>query len=305
GEEAVQRLKIKNHDFKDKSKLVNMGVTALGTPIWVNKEFYEADFKIGLGGIIPHPFGWAGGGKIVEPGICGAETTYKVHRLGASFKIQDLIGDVGNPVRREIEEVAVKAGLNIIVNAVIDAKKQLISVVAGDVVKAHREGVRQAEKLYRPRVPQRTDIAIVGSPGFGVNIDYWQAIKGVLAASCFVKEGGTIIAASPCYEGIPVKDHPEVIKLGALGYEEAMKALDSGGYTDPSLPGFLAIHTQLKAFADIIIYSECLTEKDCKILGLKRTPSLQEAVDAALKKHGHNATVGVLKNFEVFPRVTG
>jgi nickel-dependent lactate racemase len=303
GEEAVRRVKIKNHNFKDKNELVYMGITPLGTPIWVNKEFYEADFKIGLGNIVPHPFGWGGGGKIVEPGICGAETTYKVHRLGASYRIQDLIGDIENPVRREIDEVAVKAGLNMIVNTIIDAKKQLISVVAGDVVKAHREGVRRAETLYRPKVPYRADIAIVGSPGFDVNIDYYQAIKGVLAASCFVKEGGTIIAASPCYEGIPLKDHPEVLKLGRLSYEEALKALDAGDYADPSLPGFLSIHTQLKAFAEIVVYSDGLTEEDCKILGLKKTLSLEDAINTALKKHGNKATIGILKHFEVFPQV--
>jgi nickel-dependent lactate racemase len=305
GDDAVKRVEIHNHDFKDKKKLVNMGVTRLGTPILVNKEFYDADFKIGLGGIIPHPFGWAGGGKIVEPGICGSETTYKVHRLGASYRIQDLIGDVGNPVRLEIEEVAKKAGLNMIVNTIINAKKELISVVAGDIIEAHREGVRRAERLYRTKVPYRTDIAIVGSPGQGVNIDYWQAIKGVLAATCFVKEGGTIIAASPCYEGIPARDHPEILKLGALNYEEALRALDTGRYTDPSLPGFLAINAQTRAFANIILYSEGLTEEDCKILGLGKTPSLEEATREALKKYGKKATVGISRHFEVFPQVVG
>jgi len=192
-----------------------------------------------------------------------------------------------------------------IVNTIIDAKKELISVVAGDVIESHREGVRRAERLYRPKVPHRTDIAIVGSPGLGVNIDYWQAIKGVLAATCYVKEGGTTIAASPCYEGIPTKDHPEILKLGALSYEEALKALDTGRYTDPSLPGFLAIHTQTKAFANIILYSEGLTDEDCKILGLRKTPSLEEATREALKKYGKKATVGILRHFEVFPQVMG
>lgn len=305
GEEAVRRVEILNHDFNDEQKLVNIGVTSMGTPIWVNKEFYEADFKIGLGGIIPHPFGWGGGGKIVQPGICGAETTYKVHRLGASHKIHDLIGDVENPVRREIDEVAKKAGLNFIINAVIDAEKRLVGVFAGDVIKAHREGIKLAEKVYRPKVPRRTDIAIAGSPGFAVNIDYWQTVKGVLAASCFVRRGGTIIIAAPCYEGIPIKSHPEVLRLGSLNYEEALKELDEGGYKDPSLSGFLAMHTQTKANSDIIIFSEGLSDEECKILGLKKVDSLEDAVKIAFEKHGESATIGVLRHFEVFPRIIG
>ena len=303
GEEAVGRVKVLNHDCNDKEKLVYMGVTALGTPVWVNKAFYEADFKIGLGGIIPHPFGWGGGGKIVEPGICGAETTYKVHRLAASHRIQDLIGDVENPVRREIDDVATKAGLNMIVNTVIDAKEQLVGVFAGDVIKAHREGIKLAEKLYRPTVPSRTDIAIAGSPGLAVNIDYYQAIKGVLAASCFVRKGGTIIIATPCHEGIPAKSHPEVLKLGSLSYEGALKQIDEGGYKDSSLPGFISIHTQIKASSDIVIFSEGLSEEECRILGLNKVNSLEDAVRIAFEKHGESATIGVLKHFEVFPRI--
>jgi len=303
GEEAVRRVEILNHDFNDKQTLVHMGVTALGTPVWVNKKFYEADFKIGLGGIVPHPFGWGGGGKIVEPGICGAETTYKVHRLAASHKIQDLIGDVENPVRREIDDVAIRAGLNMIVNAVVDAKEQLVGVFAGDVIKAHREGIKLAEKLYRPTVPSRTDMAIAGSPGSAVNIDYYQAIKGVLAASCFVRKGGTIIVATPCHEGIPIKSHPEVLKLKSLDYEDALKELDEGGYTDPSLPGFISIHTQTKANSDIVIFSEGLSEEECRILGLNKVDSLEDAVEIAFEKHGESATIGVLKHFEVFPKI--
>lgn len=303
GEEAAQRVRIVNHDFKDRENLYSMGLTPLGTPISVNREFYQADFKIGLGGIIPHPFGWGGGGKIVEPGICGAETTFKVHRLAAAYKIHDLIGDVENPIRREIDEVAKNAGLNFIVNAVIDAEERLVGVFAGDVVKAHREGIKLAEKVFRPTVPFRTDIAITGSPGFSVNIDYWQAVKGVLAASCFVKKGGTIIIATPSYEGIPVTSHPEAVKIGALPYQEAIKKIDEGGFTDPSLPGFITINGQIKETADILIFSDHLSKDDCESLGLHKVSSLHEAVDKALNKHGRDATIGVLKHFEVFPKV--
>jgi nickel-dependent lactate racemase len=305
GEEAYTRVEIVNHDYKDKGKLVYMGVTPLGTPIWVNKEFFEADFKIGLGTIIPHPFGWGGGGKIVEPGICGLETIYKVHRLAASYRIHDLIGDSENPVRREIDEVALQAGLDIILNVVMGAAGKILGLYAGHIVKAHREGVKLAEKMYRPKAPTRTDIVIVGSPGLAVNIDYWQAVKGVLAASCLVKEGGTIIIATPCYEGIPLGSHPEILKIGALSYEEALREIDKGSYMDPSLPGFMAIHGQVRDKSEVIIFSDHLSERDCELLGLTKVGSVEEAIDDAFKKQGEDATVGILRHFEVFPRVAG
>ncbi|MEM2123211.1 MAG: nickel-dependent lactate racemase [Candidatus Bathyarchaeia archaeon] len=305
GDEAFKRVEIINHDFKDKEKLAYMGVTPLGTPIWVNREFYQADFKIGLGAIIPHPFGWGGGGKIVEPGICGLETIYKVHRLAASFSIHGLIGDSENPVRREIDEVALQAGLDLIVNVVMGADGKILGLYAGDVVKAHREGVKLAEKIYRPGAPARTDIVIVGSPSLAVNIDYWQAVKGALAASCLVKEGGTIIMATPCYEGIPIESHPEISRIGALPYDQALREIDKGGYMDPSLPGFIAIHGQVRDKSEVMIFSDHLSERDCELLGLKKVGSVEEAIGDAFKKHGKDATIGILRHFEVFPRIIG
>ncbi|MEM4246691.1 MAG: nickel-dependent lactate racemase [Candidatus Bathyarchaeia archaeon] len=305
GEEAASRVRVVNHDYRDERGLHFLGRTPLGTPIWLNREFIQANYRIGLGGVIPHPFGWGGGGKIVEPGICGAETIFKVHRLAASYRIHDLIGEVENPVRREIDEVARKAGLDFIVNTVIDAEGRLVGVFAGNLVEAHREGIKLAEQIYRPSVPFRTDIAVAGSPGFSVNIDYWQAVKGVLAASCFVKHGGTVILATPCYEGIPVSSHLEVLELGALPYKEAIKKIDEGGFADPSLPGFISINGQAREKAEILIFSDHLSEVECEGLGLRKVGSLQGAVDEALARHGRGATVGVLRHFEVFPRVEG
>ena len=301
--EAYNRVEIVNHDYKDEKRLFYMGVTPLGTPIWVNREFYEADFKIGLGGIVPHPFGWGGGGKIVEPGICGLETIYKVHRLAASYRIHDLIGDPENPVRREIDEVALKSGLNFIVNVVMGTEGNILGIYAGDVVKAHREGIRLAERIYRPKAPARVDIAIIGSPGLAVNIDYWQAVKGVLAASCFVKEGGAIIIATPCYEGIPIESHPEVSRIGTLSFNEAIREIDKGGYMDPSLPGFIAIHGQIKDKFKVMVFSDHLSERDCKLLGLTKVDAIEEAVEKAFKMRSEDATIGILRHFEVFPRV--
>lgn len=302
GTEVAERIRIINHNWENEDNLVDMGVTDQGTPITVNKEYYDADYKIGLGGIIPHPFGWGGGGKIVEPGICGAKTTFKIHRLGASFKVMDLIGNVDNPVRKEIDAITVESGLDFIVNAVIDAEGKLVGVFSGDVLKAHREGVRFAEKVYRPSVIQRVEIMVAGSNAYGVNIDYWQAIKGTLAASCAVKKGGTIILATPCYEGIPTRDHPEVTSLGTLRYKEAMAKIDEGAFKDPSLPGFVAINAQLKEWANIIIVSDHLTKEMCDILGLDKADSVQEALDTALRKHGSDAKIGILKHFEVFAK---
>ncbi|MGL5512863.1 MAG: lactate racemase domain-containing protein [Sporomusa sp.] len=61
---------------------MDLGKTPNGTSVWVNRQAYETDFKIGIGSIVPrHIPGFAGGAKIVQPGISGEQTTAKTHLL--------------------------------------------------------------------------------------------------------------------------------------------------------------------------------------------------------------------------------
>jgi len=141
GEEVVRRVKVVNHEWMDKDKLVYVGTTKSGTPVYVNKLVYEADFVIGVGSIIPHLFaGYGGGAKIIQPGVCSEETTAYTHLLAALEDPLKLLGDPENVVRKEMEEVADVVGLDFIVNVVFNGRGEVVKVVAGDMRKAFREG---------------------------------------------------------------------------------------------------------------------------------------------------------------------
>ena len=75
GADVVRRVAVRNHDYKNEAELIDLGTTPNGTHVTVNREAYEADFKIGVGSIVPHHIpGYAGGAEIVQPGICGEQT---------------------------------------------------------------------------------------------------------------------------------------------------------------------------------------------------------------------------------------
>ena len=75
GQEVVRRVTVKNHNFRDPELMVDLGTTPNGTHIKVNREAYEADFKIGIGSIVPHYIpGFAGGAKNSATGdFCRAD----------------------------------------------------------------------------------------------------------------------------------------------------------------------------------------------------------------------------------------
>jgi nickel-dependent lactate racemase len=98
----------------------------------VNRVVEEVDLIIGIGQIVPHRVtGFSGGGNIVQPGICGEETTGKTHWLSAQFKGREILGKIENPVKQEIERVAEKVGLEWIINTIQDGSGRLIEGVQG------------------------------------------------------------------------------------------------------------------------------------------------------------------------------
>jgi len=300
GDEVVERVPVINHDYKDLKNLIDLGKTESGIPINVNKKVYDADFVIGVGNIVPHCYaGWGGGGKIIQPGVCGEETTAMTHIMAGKVRpVSKLIGRLNHKVKEEIDAVALKAGLNLIVNTVLNQVDKVAHVVVGDPVKAFREGVKAAENIYCPAVPGRADIVIVSS--YPADIDFWQASKPLDYASVAVKKGGTIILVTPCPDRISPM-HPIFGERATLGYDENLKAIESRELDDLVAGGALLLHAQILERAEVICYSDGLSEEDKEALGFQHASAMDEAMEMAFKSQGKEAKVGVLKCGEILP----
>ncbi len=80
GDEIVDRVRVVNHDARDKSTLAYLGEHGNGVPVWINREWVEADLRITTGFVEPHFFaGFSGGPKLVTPGLAGLETVLVLH----------------------------------------------------------------------------------------------------------------------------------------------------------------------------------------------------------------------------------
>jgi nickel-dependent lactate racemase len=302
GDEVVERVPVINHDYKDPKNLVDVGKTESGIPISVNKKVYDADFVIGVGNIVPHCYaGWGGGGKIVQPGVSGEETTAMTHIMAGKVRpVSKLIGRLDHKVKEEIDAVALKAGLNLIVNTVLNQEDKIAHVVVGDPVEAFREGVKVAEKIYCPAVPGQADIVVVSS--YPADIDFWQATKPLDYASVAVKKGGTIILVTPCPDKISPM-HPIFRERATLGYDENLRAIENRELDDLVAGGVLLLHAQILERAEVICYSDGLTEDDKEALGFQHASTMNEAVKMAFKSQGRDAKVGVLKCGEILPTI--
>lgn len=297
GADAAASLKISQHDFRDSAALIDLGKVQAGDyeiPIQINKKVVEFDFIIGLGNIVPHcDAGFSGGAKIMQPGICGYATTAATHAAAALLP-EIPLGVVENPCRWGMEEVARRAGLNFIVNTVMNANHEVIDIVAGDPVKAHRQGAGISAKAFGVTIPEPADIVIVSS--HPADIDYWQAEKGVISAYFAVKDGGCIIYAAPCPEGL-AHNHPRFREWLKLSYADACDRLKNTPLSDETadmVSADLAIcNARVREKADILAVSHGLADADMQILGYKPFKTVRGALDAALQKKP-GSTIGIL-----------
>jgi len=137
---------------------------------------------------------------------------------------------------------------------------------------------------------------------YPADIDFWQAAKPLDYASVAVKKGGTIILVTPCPDRISPM-HPIFEERATLGYDENLRAIGSRELDDPVVGGALLLHAQMLERAEVICYSDGLTEDDKAALGFQHASTMNEAVEMAFKSQGRDAKVGVLKCGEILPMI--
>lgn len=293
GKEVVERVRVVNHEWMDPDKLVMIGRTESGIPVYVNRIVYESDLVIGIGSIAPHPVAsYGGGAKIILPGVCGRRTVEHIHVLGALLDPMNLLGNPDNAIRRDMEEVAEIVGLRFIVNVVVNTRGEVVKVVAGDPRKAFREGVGVAKEIFEREIPKPADIAIVNS--YPAVLDYWQAGKAFIYAQLGVREGGTVILYTDCPEGIsPI--HGRIFeKYSSVAIRKLEEIIRGGGEEDLVGLAVAYIHYKYINRTECICISRGLTLKDKGILKFKHANSIAEAVEMAIEKHGDNAEIGIV-----------
>ena len=80
GASSFARCRVVNHDARDESSLRFVGTTTTGVPVYLNREWLDADVRITTGFVEPHFFaGFSGGPKMVAPGLAGLETVMTLH----------------------------------------------------------------------------------------------------------------------------------------------------------------------------------------------------------------------------------
>ncbi|SHJ17055.1 Nickel-dependent lactate racemase [Geosporobacter subterraneus DSM 17957] len=199
GEDIFNRIECIDSDAEN---CIHLGYTSLGTPIDIFKPVVDADRRICLGNIEYHYFaGYSGGTKAIMPGVATREAIQANHSM--MVRKDAKAGTLEeNPLRRDIDETANILPIDFILNVVLDEKKNIIKAVAGHYLEAHKEGCKFLDQLYKIKIEHPADIVVVSAGGFPKDINVYQAQKALDNAQHAVRDGGIIILAASCKEGL-------------------------------------------------------------------------------------------------------
>ena len=199
GERAWNEIKCVD---SDPDNCIGYGTTSRGTPVDITRVVAQADRRICLGNIEYHYFaGYSGGAKAIMP---GASTRAAIQANHSRMILPEAKAGAleDNPVRLDIEEAGAMVGIDFIVNVVLSEHKEILKAVAGDVTKAHREGCRFLDTLYRKELSAPADIVLVSQGGAPKDLNLYQTQKALDNAKHAVKDGGVIILIGSCREGL-------------------------------------------------------------------------------------------------------
>lgn len=268
---------------------VHLGKTHRGTPVDIFRAVAEADRRICLGNIEYHYFaGYSGGAKAIMPGVSTRAAIQANHTMmvlpeACAGRLE------GNPLREDLEEAAAICGVDYLVNVVLDAHKEIVKAVAGDVTAAHRVGCRFLDGLYQVSIPHRADIVVVSQGGAPKDLNLYQTQKALDNAKHAVRPGGVVVLVGSCKEGLGEATFGRWIqeaKKPSDLTDRVQKHFELGGHKAAAIAMVLAS-------AEVYLVSEMDPELTRKCF-LEPFETVQAAFDRAFARLGPEAQVLVM-----------
>ena len=302
---VLQTVQVANHFARDSEMHVDLGATQTrGTRVLLDRRFVEADIRIATGLVEPHFMaGYSGGRKVIAPGIAGKETITTFHsaRFMEHPRATSCVLE-GNPLHEEQLEIVKMLGGALALNTVIDEERRLCFVNFGEVLESHYKAVDFIRDYAEIPVPERFETIVTSAAGYPLDKTYYQTVKGMVGPIDILAEGGDLIIASACSEGMGsaefVDAQRRLIDLGPDGFLEEISAKSHADIDE------WQTEMQLKPMrvGTIHLYSEGLSPDDRALTGVAAIESLEAAVQASVARSGTRRLAVIPEGPYVVPR---
>lgn len=232
GDDIVKSVRVDQADPQDPQQFSAVGVTRAGHTVRLYTPYLRCSAKIITGLMEPHFFaGVSGGPKGIMPGLASVDTVIANHAPDVLLHPQTTWGVTrGNPLWEDIREAALLSAPTFMANVAVNKEKAITAVFAGDIQLAFAQGARYVRQTAMAPVPRRYDVVVTTNSGYPLDLNLYQAVKGMSAAAQIVEPGGDILAACECSDGIPTGGRWEKGLRAATSAEDILAGIDDGRF---------------------------------------------------------------------------
>ena len=295
GRQIVQHYRVVNHDSSDTSSLAHLGETPDGIPIWLNRIWAESDVRITTGFVEPHFFaGFSGGPKLVAPGLAGLETAMHLHGAAVIADPHSTWGEIEkNPIHKAIRYIARLSEVSFSLDVTLNEDHQITAVFAGQQRAAHRAGCEFVRRTAMTEVPHPFEVVVTTNSGYPLDLNLYQAVKGMSAAARIVRPGGSIICAAECSDGIP--SHGEYGKILASAQDpgQILEMIHAPGYACQD-QWQAQLQAQIQLQARVYLKASYLSPNEIRAAHLEPVDDLEATIQERLSAAGPQAQLCVL-----------
>ncbi len=277
GQGIIERFPIYTHNMYEHND--HVGKTPLGMNLYINREVLSCDLKIGVGSILPYwwPGTFSGGAKIVLPGVSSRTSIIEHHRLIKKARSDNGTVSMAD-VWRNIADAGRTIGLNLIINTVLNARREILGVFAGDPDQAYETGCSFAAEVYETKPAPRSDVVITNT--YPQDLQIGKAFWGVHAS---LKPGG---------DAVIVARHPE--GLSHLHHLTSRCGTDYGGENwNPDFKLSLGSAKHIYFWVDQIIANDRQDLPAANGVGVSFHTRWEDIRNRLLDKYGSRASVAV------------
>ncbi len=271
----------------DPKNCTYLGETGRGTPVEILETALSSDLIVATGNIEYHYYaGYSGGAKAVLPGVSSERSVIKNHEL-----MRDplsITGRLDSPVRQDMEDAAGIAGLDFILNVVLNGNKEIVQSVAGDFVSAHRLGAATVDRMYR-RPVKPAEIVVTCAGGRPKDLNLFQAQKALDNAKNGALPGGSIILVAECCEGL---GHP-VFERWAREATSAEDCWERFG-REYEFGGHKAAFLAKESMQHHLILVSALPTDKAEMCFFEPAATLEQALELARTRQGRDARMLVM-----------
>jgi nickel-dependent lactate racemase len=286
----IDHYRVVSHDAKDSNDLIFLGKTQRGTPIWINKRFYSADIRVVIGNIEPHQFqGFSGGVKSAAIGLAGAETVNFNHSM--MTLADSRLGEFEqNPARQDVEEIGQRIGIHFALNAILNDKKEIVKVLAGDPLTVMQSGIPLANEICQVPVFRRYNLVIASPGGHPKDINVYQAQKGLAHACLVASPGANLILTAACPEGSGSQSYEDWMQ-GITSYEQVFERFSAQGFKVGPHKAYQIARDAMRV--NLFTLSD-MSEQLASALLLNPIADLQKTINASISRLDPNQPIAIL-----------